>query len=344
MSPFRPTSTTEQVASHLRQAIMNRQWTVVLPGASKLALDLGVNHKTVEAALRQLDREGLLKNLGAGRGRFIVEQAKGTARPLHFGYLYYDDSDSFRDYASKVTVKLEARGHTVTIAPKTISGLNMSLRHIKPIVQQIPADAWMVVAGPRDLLEWFSQQPKPVFALFGRRENLPIPSIGPDYSTAHSSAVRELVRLGHRRILLLTHRERRLPEPGLPERAFLDEIKNQGLLVSDYNLPDWDETPAGLIKLVDSLFEITPPTAIIADEPGIFLGLQQILSARGVHAPQHVSLICAEKYPLFDWCFPSLSHYHWNFGTVAPRILRWASAVSRGERDVRQTLAPVKFV
>lgn len=344
MPLLRPLSAVEQTALHLRRGIENRQWRKFMPGASKLALELGVNHKTVESALRQMEHEGLLENQGQGRRRLIVRHATMTARPLHVAFLFYDEGDNYKEHLAKIPDKLEAGGHMVTILPKTLVDLKMNIRRIASLVQHTGADAWVVFAGPREVLEWFSRQAMPVFALFGRRENLPVASIGPDYGKAHAAAVQRLARLGHRRIVLLAHRERRLPEPGLPENAFLAELRNQGLPAGKYNLPEWQETPAGLGRLVDSLFSITAPTAFIVDEPGIFLGLQQILAARGIRAPEHVSLISTETHPLFNWCVPTLSHYDWNMKLVTPRILRWASAISHGKRDTRQTWAHAEFV
>ena len=54
-------SPSEQVASHPRQEIVRGRWSGAMPGIPTLAADLGIDRKTVDAALRQLDEEGLLK-------------------------------------------------------------------------------------------------------------------------------------------------------------------------------------------------------------------------------------------------------------------------------------------
>ena len=41
-------------------------------------------------------------------------------------------------------------------------------------------DAWVIIAGSREVLEWFVEQQIPAFALFGRRDGLPIAGVGPD--------------------------------------------------------------------------------------------------------------------------------------------------------------------
>ena len=57
----------EQVATHLRREVLRGVWSGEMPGANRLALELGIDDKTVEVALRQLEKEGLL--VGQGRGR-----------------------------------------------------------------------------------------------------------------------------------------------------------------------------------------------------------------------------------------------------------------------------------
>ena len=143
---------------------------------------------------------------------------------------------------------------------------------------------------------------------------------------------------------ILEHEGMRLPEPGLPERAFLDELKASGLPVGDYNLPNWEETNEGLAKVLELLFAVTPPTALIIDEPGLYMAVQHILGTHGIWAPRQVSLICSETHALFKWSTPTISHMRWDEERVVPRITRWASALSRGRRDVTQTLLPNEFV
>ena len=57
----------EQVATHLRGEVLRGVWSGEMPGVNRLAPKLGIDDKTVEVALRQLEKEGLL--VGQGRGR-----------------------------------------------------------------------------------------------------------------------------------------------------------------------------------------------------------------------------------------------------------------------------------
>ena len=345
MKSFRPLPAYEQVAAHLRDEILHGDLSNTVPGVRQLIKSLGVSQKTVVAALRILEHEGLVEGPGPGCQRRIVQADAKNARTLRVAILPYERGVQQREFLNKLPGVLAVAGHSVSFVHKALKyDLKMDVGRLSRLVQQTAADAWVVMAGSREVLQWFSRGLVPAFALFGRREGLPMAGIGADFRTGYAQAVRQLARLGHRRVVLLVRRERRLPEPGLPERAFLDELKACGLPVGDYNLPNWEETTEGLAAVLESLFAVTPPTALIIDEPDIFLAVQHILGTRRIWAPRQVSLVCSETHPFFKWSTPTISHIRWNEQRVVPRIKSWASALSRGRRDVTQTLVPSEFV
>ena len=202
----------------------------------------------------------------------------------------------------------------------------------------------MVNAASREVLEWFAGQPLPVFALFGRRGGLPIAGIGPDKLPALAEAARVLIARGHRRIVLLTRRRRRLPTPGMVERGFLSELEAAGIPIGDYNLPDWEDSIEGFHARLHALFRLTPPTALILDEAPFVTAALQFCSSQHLRVPEDVSMICADPDPNFDWCQPSVAHIRWQSGLLVRRIVRWAANVSHGKRDLRQTLIKAEFI
>ena len=339
-----PLSASEQAAAHLRAELERGRWTGVIPGGNQLAVELGVNHKTIEAALRQLEHEGLLAGRGQGRRRRIVLPNARAACPMRIAVLGYEPPPVVEGYMIELHHLLLAAGHTVFFTEKSLTELEMDLARVRRLVRRTAADAWVIESGSREVLEWFSAQPMPAFAMFGRREGLPIAATGPDKPPGMAAAARHLIGLGHRRIVLLARRLRRLPEPGRSERAFLDELKARHVPVGEYNLPDWEETREGFQELLSSLFRVTPPTALIVDEAPFFVATQQFLASRGTRVPQQVSLICTDADPAFAWCMPPVSHIRWDSRPVVRRVVRWAAAVSRGRKDVKQTRVPAEFV
>jgi DNA-binding LacI/PurR family transcriptional regulator len=281
---------------------------------------------------------------GPGRHRRIHLPKKPETTSLRMGILTGTPESCREGYMIELQHKLNDAGHTVFFAPKYLFDLKMDVKRVAAMVKQTPADVWLVVAGSREVLEWFINQKMTVFALFGRRRELPIASAGPDKIPAMASVARELIRLGHRRIVMLTRLVRRLPEPGAVEQAFLDELAGHGIQPSSYHLPDWEETIEGFNACLEMLFRFTPPTAMIVDEAPFFVAVQQFLVERAIRVPGDVSLVCTDASPDFEWCRPSVAHIRWDSRPLVRRIVRWAANVSRGRKDLQQTFTAAEFV
>ena len=346
MRPLRRISATERVAAHLREELLLGALCDPLPGVHALTAELGTNHNTVEKALRLLEQEGVLVSQGPGRRRRIAVADGKVARPLRLAILAFDPPavELAVGYNADLLHRLGEAGHSVFFAEKCLLELGMEVRRVARLVRRTEADAWVVFSGSREVLEWFAAQPTPTFALFGRRGGLPIAGVGPDHVAAETAATRRLIELGHRRIVQLVRRNRRLPVPGKSERSILDEMAAHGIRTSQFNLPDWEETVKGFHACLQELFRHTPPTALIIDEAPFLVAAQQFLARRGLWVPEDVSLVCTDADPAFAWCEPTIAHIRWDSRPVVQRVVRWAANVSHGKQDRRQTLTKAEFV
>jgi hypothetical protein len=170
----------EGEGSHRRsEEILRGHWSGTIPGRGELAAGLGMNTTTVEAALKQLEKEGLLVGQGAGRRRKI-ELPEELAKPpgLRVAILCYEQGDQTQNYLIHCKNKLEAAGHTVFYAPSHLTELKMDVRRLGRMVKKTEADAWVELGGTREVLGWFMQQKIPAFADSGRRRKLKIAGIG----------------------------------------------------------------------------------------------------------------------------------------------------------------------
>lgn len=344
MGNLRFKSKIEQVADYLRENIFRGKWGENMPGRNELAKKLGINGKTVEEALRQLEREGLLVAQGAGRRRQIAMSDKVKGNSLRVALLNYEPETRGENYIIDLVHQLTDAGHVVVSPRKTLLEMEMKVERVAKLVKENQADAWIVVAGSRPILEWFSEQSIPVFAVFGRRRGLPIAGAGPDKPPAIMALTERLIELGHRRIVLLVRSERRLPEPGASELAFLRTLEAHNIERSSFNLPSWDESANGFQKCLEELFRFTAPTALIVDEAPFFTAVMQFCSKRGIRVPENLSIACCDHDSAFSWCSPPITHIRWESQALAKRIVSWASNVSRGRTDIRQTESKAVFV
>jgi DNA-binding LacI/PurR family transcriptional regulator len=344
MQPFVPQSTAAQVAAHLREEILRGELKDELPGYRFLAEQIGVNHKTLRTALGQLEDEGLLVPQGSGRRCRIQLQEHHAPTGFRVCILPYEDDDHRVAHHFDILNRIERIGHTIGFAETTLTKLQFDVKRVERFVRDHPADAWVVFAGTREVLEWFADQTAPVFAVAGHLANLPIAGATFRKSTTVGEATRRLVELGHRRIVMLVREDHRKPFVGVQQQAFLDNLESMGIKTGTYNLPDWADTVEDFHRCLDSLFATTPPTALLIDEASLFFAAQQALAWRGLVAPRDISLLCLDPNPGFAWCQPSIAHIRWQPQPLVSRIVRWTDRVARGKTDHRMTFIKTEFV
>ncbi len=345
MAEMRFLTRAEQIARYLQVEIAEGRWHGKMPGRMELAAELGLNARTVEDALRQLERDGVLIPQGAGRRRKIVQPDDEKPRELAIGFMMYEQTDQKLPHHIDLFHRLEDAGHRVMIAERTLTELGMNIERVEREVKSIDmVNAWIVVGASFEVLEWFARNDIPVISMFGRFDGLSVAAAGVRKIPALKKALKRLHELGHRRIVMLSREERRKPFPAKYERAFLDEMDLLGIQTGPYNLPDWDNNIQAFHQCLDSLFKHTPPTALLLNEAHLFVAAQQHLARMGLIAPRDVSMICDDPADAFSWCDPPISHIYWDSRPVVSRIIRWADRISRRIEDKRQRFTLAEFI
>ncbi len=329
----------EQVAAHLSEGIRQGRWGDSFPGEQQLASLLDVSRNTVRKALQILENKGVLGSNGHGRSRVVTAAgvASVSQRPLRVSILRYDahpmESPQALMAMNEIVYSLEAAGHKVSYLKKSQNEMKHNVGRMSRLLSATKADAWVVESGSYALLEWCARQRTPCLALYGRTEGLLLARTGPDTVSAYREATRQLIKLGHQRIVSIVREGFRKPLPGGCERAFLDELQAHGIPIGAYNLPEWEETSEGFNRLMENLFKSTPPTAIIIDETCWFMAALAFLVRRGIRVPQQVSLVSGECESILDLCYPQFAHMRWDNHLIVRRVVRWVDAVRKGRAD-----------
>ncbi len=344
MRSFRSLTAVEQLAAHLREEILSGSLGDTLPGVNRLAKELAVSPKTIIAAVAQLEHEGLLRGQGERRRCQVTPPVEKSKAVLRVGIFLYEPTDRVMPDKVDLLYRLQQAGHASFFADKTLQDLGMDAGRVAEFAKKSKVDAWVVSSGSREILEWFAGQSVPTFAQFGRPSELPIAGMGVRKSPAMREAVRKMITLGHKRIVMIAREERRKPKPALFEQAFLDELEMHGIKTGPYHLPEWEESIAGYHRCLDSLFKHTPPTAMIISESALFISARDYLARNGIIAPRDVSLFCDDPDRAFSWCEPAISHIRWDHEPIIRRVVNWTNKVARGLVDKRQGFTLAEFV
>lgn len=350
MQPIRRLSVSEQTAEHLREGFQTGRWSGRLPGVWKLSKELGVSRDAVRAALRLLEEQGVINHGGAGRSRDIRKDSSILDRRLlRVGILLPSPMEKDNAHTHEVIFAIrqaiEALGHVCFIAPKSSVQLNHRVDRIRQYMMDCRADAWVVYSASREVLEMISANSFPAFALGGQPLGLPMASSRADLTVPIRACVDTLVRHGHQSIVLISPPLWRPPALHASAQAFLERLKHHGI-VSDthYNLPDWDNTPAGLNILLKALFFATPPTALLVLEPELIGPLLVFLAERGLRVPDQVSVVNLLPDPVQSFYPFSLAHFKWPIQQHVKQAVRWVNTLVRGEADHKQYTVEPTFV
>lgn len=335
----------DQVASYLRDELVKQRWSSHMPGRDRLACELGVHGSTIERALVQLEKEGLIQSQGVGKRRRITGARQKKVPGTKVVFVPYEREDLLNSYVLDLQNRLQAAGHTLAFTSRTMRKLKFDPKRIVAMMQEEQAvDAFIVMAGSRALLERLSRSKVPVFALFGRMSDLPLAGTGPDKLPALRECIPCLYKSGHRRIVMLTRGDKESSRLGVIERTFLEELEKLDLTRGSYNIPDWENSPVGLEQCLTSLFKVTPPSAILVDDWMIFHAIQNQLNRERGKEFRVVSCIPMDYHRSFVWSRSRIPHISWDSAAVVRRAVNWVNNIARGKKDLKQKLIVAKFI
>jgi DNA-binding LacI/PurR family transcriptional regulator len=348
--PLRRLPLVEQTAAHLREGFQRGRWGGLLPGVVPLAAELMVSKDVARAALKVLEGEGWIEAGGSGRRRKILANLLKvpSRRSLRIGIMLYDPLEDDDGHGIRlmfgIRQSIEALGHTCVFGDRCLAELKENLSRISRVVKAVDADAWIVLAASRAVLEWFIAQPFAVYAFGGRFHDLAVACSATRMAPALESAVNTLVDQGHRRIVLLAPTFLRKPTPIPSIARFLALLEEHGIPATDYHLPHFEDSAEGLEKSLDALFHITPPTALLVNQTSDCAAVFFFLARRGLQVPRDVSVVFLIEEPVFRRCQPPIDHFRAPMKEHITSITRWVKGVATGRPTKHQVILDAVYV
>lgn len=342
IKPLRRQPLVEQTAAHLRDGLIGGQWNSYLPGVIQLSKELMVSKHVIRGALRILEEEGRIEYGGAGKRRKITTNYLSVRgeRSLRVAVMLHDTLERENAHNCRILLELreaiESSGHSCVFVQDNITKIGSNISRISRLAKQTRADAWILFQAAANVIEWFLAHRYPTFALGGRYAGLPVASSASNNWPAIHQVVEMLAKNGHRRIVWIIPSFFRKPELGPTCVKFLALLKELGLPASAYNLPDYESTADGMMKLMDDLFRITPPTAMMFLDQGEFVAAFLYLTRMGLEIPRDVSLLCMTSDPILNLIRPRIARFDWPEKEHVRRILRWVQSLVVGKSDLKQ--------
>lgn len=335
---------------HIRNGIASGRWKSRLPGVRPLSIELGVSRETLRTALHRLETEGTLSPGGTSNPREIRVAVKkkqtGRLRVIVFLARKMELIDmSGRTLILNIIHDLEAAGHSASLVQQPHATDEPSPAALARMVREKPADAWIVFMGSMATLQWFSEQSFPSMALGGRCRDVHIAATGVSFNDAVALATRHLIELGHRRIVYICPKQTRHPTTSPLVLGFEKELRDAGIPIGAFNIPDWDESPAGFHRLLESLFQFTPPTAIIVWNALQVSACLTFFSARNLSVPRDISILSHTSDETILWQNHELGscEFAWDPQRITRQVVRWVDLVATGDHPREQTVFHATF-
>jgi Transcriptional regulators len=317
----------------------------------RLAAEFDVAKATMRAALRIIEAEGLIAKAGQRGARVVVNHRGGnhavSSGPLRVCILMDRPMEaqlaSEREFLLKIQLGVQGAGYSCFFAPKTQVELAHNTARIARFAREVEAEAWIILNGRANVLEWFANQKFPALALDGA--DVPgIVRVSRNMQEMLLDATLRLTQQGHRRITFLLGEPFQSPHSPVSKAILSRFAALQIPSSAAYNTPVWEETEEGLYQVLDALFRVTPPTALFVQDMRILLSTLTFMASRGIRVPGQVSLIAGFCDGEIEWTASAPAHYRTDTELLRLHVIRWVQSVANGSPSTESYCAPLEFV
>lgn len=279
----------EEIAGRIARAELEPGAT--LPTRDELAVQYQTARATVNRALQELAREGLI-TAGSGRRTFVAEPVTPAVNSVTVAWNWPEDQtraggdyldllfSGIRSACVKFLLEVNYRSSVVSFAEAARESGGQGLLAIRPDYSDVASLENLCAAGV------------PVVAAPGILQSSSVPAISADNFLGIGQAVTHLTELGHKDIAFVSLTAT-LPDHFERLQAFVRAIGEAGLslLPGRLHLAHEALTEAFPASVREWLNAENLPTAIIAGDFLMTLAVLRRLTELGVRVPQDVSVL-----------------------------------------------------
>ena len=328
------------IVEALRKDLQAREWTERLPSERVLCERFHVSRPTLRKALNVLGQEGWVhphRGLGwrVGHGHTTRRPSRGAKSVGVLCFVPLDEASGFTLYAID---KLQDHLHNAGVTAHVHAGAQYASQNFKQALERLmyaaPADAWLLVGSPPQIVRWFHERGLPVFSTLTTRRTTDHPSLGVDMDAVFRHATGKLVGYSHHRMALVLPR----PTSASPYGNSDPDPTSEAVLSWKQAVEPYVGTPGFTGRIIwhtrtrDSMHNslrglfgaANAPTGLIVMRPQHSLAAVTYLTTAGIRVPQDVSVIGIGYEPFLDHVRPSIAYYTLDRKAYARKLCRLA--------------------
>ena len=318
----------------LRDAVNSGEFGEFLPGERKLCEQMQIGRDTLRLAIQQLEREELLAPGEPGKRRRILSErkkgskSKGQSRT---GVIVYLSPYPLRGFSSTALLEIDVlrqslgkSGYNLEILGSPAFAMRRPGKILEKLVAERKPTAWVLHQSTAPMQQWFFKNAIPCVLHGQPQEGVDLPSVDVDYKAVARHVGGYLIRLGHRRVVMLRPADRlrglEMAESGLRE-AFANHVGER--LNPPLIAHEGPDKSSLIAKLADVLRKSsTRPTALVATRTRQIQTTISWLAQQGLSVPKDLSVVALDSSPNLDYFVPDIACYQVDPEQVAKTLYR----------------------
>lgn len=308
----------------------------LLPGERTLAAKLQIGRDTLRAALEILEAGGWISAREHGKRRQILKAPGAFNKKTATHRVAFLSPKPLQQLTPWMLIEfdtmrelLNRQGYELELTSPGLFHLRNPVRKLEKLIDDVKADAWVLLQCPAEIQRWFQEQQLPTLIRGYPQPGITIPCIDEDWHAAAFHAGGILKRRGHNRIGLLMP-DAKLAGLEATERGLTQAIEGEPNPGSIYKMLDNGE-PGSVARALEVAVGLSdPPTAMVATRSRHVLTIMSWLAKRRLRIPDDLSVIALCYETWYEHLQPAITHYHSEPDTMARSVVRKILQITAG--------------